>query len=81
VTVAFACLKNSQLMMTIEDDGVGFDTTAVRAKQRFGLTAMRERIAVLGGKVHVQSWPATPLGARRGTRIEVDLPLAGGSAR
>ncbi|HEU5022197.1 MAG TPA: sensor histidine kinase [Bryobacteraceae bacterium] len=81
VTVAFACLKNSQLMMTIEDDGVGFDTTAVRAKQRFGLTAMRERIAVLGGKVHVQSWPASPLGGRRGTRIEVDLPLAGGGSR
>jgi signal transduction histidine kinase len=81
VTVAFACLKNSQLMMTIEDDGVGFDTSAVRAKQRFGLTAMRERIAVLGGKVHVQSWPASPLGGRRGTRIEVDLPLAGGGAR
>ncbi len=79
VTVAFACLKNSQLIMTIEDDGVGFDTTAVRAKQRFGLTAMRERIAVLGGKVHVQSWPASPLGGRRGTRIEVDLPLVGGS--
>jgi len=80
VTVAFACLKNAQLMMTIEDDGVGFDTTAVRAKQRFGLTAMRERIAVLGGKVHVQSWPASPLGGRRGTRIEVDLPLAGGGS-
>lgn len=79
VTVAFACLKNSQLIMTIEDDGVGFDTTAVRAKQRFGLTAMRERIAVLGGKVHVQSWPASPLGGRRGTRIEVDLPLGGGT--
>jgi signal transduction histidine kinase len=81
VTVAFACLKNSQLMMTIEDDGVGFDTNAVRVKQRFGLTAMRERIAVLGGKVHVQSWPASPLGGRRGTRIEVDLPLAGGGSR
>lgn len=81
ITVAFACLKNSQLIMTIEDDGVGFDTTAVRAKQRFGLTAMRERIAVLGGKVHVQSWPASPLGGRRGTRIEVDLPLAGGGSQ
>jgi signal transduction histidine kinase len=81
VTVAFACLKNSQLIMTIEDDGIGFDTTAVRAKQRFGLTAIRERIAVLGGKVHVQSWPASPLGGRRGTRIEVDLPLAGGGSR
>lgn len=80
ITVAFACLKNSQLMMTIEDDGIGFDAAAAKAKQRFGLTAMRERIAVLGGKIHIQSWPASPLGGRRGTRIEVDLPLAGGGA-
>jgi signal transduction histidine kinase len=77
VTVAFACLKNSILVMTVEDDGIGFDATGARAKQRFGLTAMRERIAVLGGKVHVQSCPASTLGGRRGTRIEVDLPLAG----
>jgi signal transduction histidine kinase len=77
VTVAFACLKDAKLVMTVEDDGIGFDAAGVRAKQRFGLTAMRERIAVLGGKVHVQSWPTSALGGRRGTRIEVDLPLAG----
>ncbi len=81
VILAFACLKNSQLMMTIEDDGTGFDMAEARNKQRFGLTAMRERIAVLGGKVHVQSWPVSPLGGRRGTRIEVDLPLTGAGAQ
>lgn len=75
VTVAFACLKKSMLVMTIEDDGIGFDVTGAKARQRFGLTAIRERIAVLGGKVHIQSWPASPMGGRRGTRIEVDLPL------
>lgn len=77
VTVAFVCLKGSKLVMTIEDDGIGFDAVGVRIKQRFGLTAMRERVAVLGGKVHIQSWPASALGGRRGTRVEVDLPLAG----
>jgi len=75
VTVAFACLKKTMLVMTIEDDGIGFDVTGAKARQRFGLTAIRERIAVLGGKVHIQSWPASPMGGRRGTRIEVDLPL------
>jgi signal transduction histidine kinase len=77
VTVAFACLKHSKVVMTIEDDGIGFDAVKARAKQRFGLTAIRERIAVLGGKVHIQSWQAGALGGRRGTRIEVDLPLTG----
>ena len=80
VTIAFACLRNSQIVMTIEDDGVGFDIAAARTRQRFGLTAMRERIAVLGGKVHFQSWPSSPLGGRRGTRIEVDLPLTASGA-
>jgi signal transduction histidine kinase len=75
VTVAFACLKKTVLVMTIEDDGIGFDIVGAKARQRFGLTAIRERIAVLGGKVHIQSWPASPMGGRRGTRIEVDLPL------
>jgi signal transduction histidine kinase len=80
VTVAFACLNNSKIVMTIEDDGIGFDAAGVGAKRRFGLTAMRERIAVLGGRVHLQSWPAGPFAGRRGTRIEVDLPLAGAGA-
>jgi signal transduction histidine kinase len=78
VKVALASLKNSALVMTIEDDGAGFDAEAPPLGRRFGLTAMRERIAVLGGRVHVQSWRAGPLGGRHGTRIEVDLPLPGG---
>ena len=80
VAVSFACVDNSTLTMTIEDDGVGFDIATARTRQRFGLTAMRERIAVLGGTVRIESWPASPLGGRRGTRIQVDLPLAGADA-
>lgn len=78
VKVALASLKNAVLVMTIEDDGTGFDADSTVPGRRFGLTAMRERIAVLGGKVHVQSWRAGRLGGRHGTRIEVDLPLPGG---
>jgi signal transduction histidine kinase len=80
VRVALASLKSAVMVMTIEDDGVGFDADATLGR-RFGLTAMRERIGVLGGKVHVQSWRAGHLGARHGTRIEVDLPLPGGANR
>lgn len=78
VKVALASLKNAVLVMTIEDDGVGFDADTTLPGRRFGLTAMRERIAVLGGRIHIQSWRAGQIGGRHGTRIEVDLPLPGG---
>jgi signal transduction histidine kinase len=77
VKVALASLRDAVLVMTIEDDGVGFDTGALRSG-RFGLTAMRERVGVLGGKVHVESWRSGASSKRHGTRIEIDLPLPGG---
>jgi signal transduction histidine kinase len=77
VKVALASMKESVLVMTIEDDGVGFDVRGAMSNLRFGLTSMRERIEVLGGKVQVYSWSSGPLAARHGTRIEVDLPLPG----
>jgi len=65
--------------MVIEDDGVGFDTAAKTGRRSFGLTAMRERVEVLGGRIHIQSKPASSNGKLGGTRIEVDLPLPGGA--
>jgi len=67
--------KGGGMAMTIEDDGVGFDTAAPR--QAFGLAAMRDRVTSFGGRLRLESHPA---GARRGwhgTRIEVELPLVG----
>lgn len=77
VKVALGSVKGAVLVMTIEDDGVGFDYQSTLPVRRFGLTAMRERIEVLGGKVHVQSWRIGATGMRHGTRIEVDIPLHG----
>jgi glucose-6-phosphate-specific signal transduction histidine kinase len=62
--------------MVIEDDGVGFDTRAKAAS--FGLTAMRERVEAVGGKIEVESKPAAPRAGRHGTRIMVGLPLPEG---
>jgi signal transduction histidine kinase len=76
VKIALLNIKNSVLVMSIEDDGVGFGTGEPR--HHFGLTAMRERVAVLGGKLHIQSWRTGTFDVRHGTRIEVDLPLPGG---
>jgi signal transduction histidine kinase len=38
---------------------------------------MRERVEVVGGRIHIQSMPAGSLSKIRGTRIEIDLPLPG----
>ena len=54
--------------MTIEDWGIGFDTSKVK-KKRYGLTGVRERTRLLGGHARIHSTPG------QGTRIDVDLPL------
>ena len=59
-----------RLVVTIEDDGHGFDVPTVRAAGRgLGLFGMGERAAYLGGRVDVQSTPGT------GTRVRAEIPL------
>ena len=51
----------------------GFDVEAVsrRLGEGFGLTGIRERIALLNGSLDIQS----EIGA--GTRLRIEVPLAG----
>jgi two-component system sensor histidine kinase DegS len=79
IKVSLGSMKDAVLIMVIEDDGVGFDATARAGRRSFGLTAMRERVEVLGGRIHIQSKPAGSVSKTKGTRIEVDLPLPGGA--
>lgn len=65
------------IAMSIEDDGIGFDTAVPR--QAFGLAAMRDRVASLGGRLRVESRPVDLRYGRHGTRIHVELPLENGS--
>jgi len=57
----------SQILLTVEDDGHGFDARRVRG---LGLVGMEERVHHLGGALRVNSRPGT------GTTIAVVLPLA-----
>jgi two-component system nitrate/nitrite sensor histidine kinase NarX len=53
----------------IEDDGVGFDHAAMSSSQDgYGLFTMRDRAALLGGTVDIDS------GVGRGTRVTVTVP-------
>ena len=60
--------QNGAFRMIIADDGVGFDTARPGGGQ--GLHNMRERMAALGGRLHVESMNG------QGTRLIVELPLA-----
>jgi signal transduction histidine kinase len=63
------------VVMAVEDDGVGFDAGRRAPAPSFGFKTMRERMAALGGQFRVLS-PLTGRGrSRRGTRVEVKLPL------
>jgi len=57
----------SQIVLTVEDDGHGFDAGRVRG---LGLVGMEERVHHLGGALRVKSRPGA------GTSIAVMLPLA-----
>ena len=58
-----------QLILSVADDGCGFDPAAVAAGEHFGLVGMRERVAALHGTLDIDS------AAGEGTRITVHLPL------
>lgn len=56
--------------VAVRDDGTGFDpTTSSTGPHHFGLHNMRERIAQLGGSLHIDSRPGM------GTCITAGLPL------
>ena len=53
-------------VLVVEDDGVGFDTGS--DTDGLGLTGMRERVALVGGRLRVETSAA-------GTTIAVEIPL------
>ncbi|MBL8473084.1 MAG: response regulator [Rhodocyclaceae bacterium] len=62
------CRENNELLLEIADDGRGVAETDLSKPRSFGLRGMRERVASLGGRFHVERR------AKGGTRISVHLP-------
>lgn len=73
---AFVAIKieNGQLVMTIRDDGKGFDPTRT-GHSGLGLLSMQERAGLAGGRTAVTSAPG------KGTTVHVTLPLRGRDGR
>ena len=75
-TIVNICLASSDgfLKLTVEDNGLGFDVEeAFQRRESFGMSGMRERVALLGGQFHVESRREGP---KRGTKISIELPIA-----
>jgi signal transduction histidine kinase len=65
--------KDSRVDVAVEDDGIGFEPE--RPSSGFGLTGMRERVALAGGSLQVRSTPGS------GTTIRASLPVELSAAR
>jgi two-component system, NarL family, sensor kinase len=68
-------LANGSLILAVADDGVGFDLATTRVPGvtgGFGLVGLRERVALLGGTLQLDSAPD------EGTCVRVAVPYYGG---
>jgi PAS domain S-box-containing protein len=68
VSVALCCQKGS-VLLSLEDDGVGFDPEVVRGEGGLGLISMRERAHLVKGKLAITSQPG------HGTQLTLSIPL------
>jgi signal transduction histidine kinase len=59
--------KNSAVVAVVEDDGAGFDPSDTRA-DAIGLSGMRERVSLAGGRLQVESSPGA------GTTVVAEVP-------
>jgi signal transduction histidine kinase len=60
--------KSGGVVAVVEDDGVGFDPAATRA-DALGLAGMRERVALVGGRLQVES------ASGAGTTLVAEVPV------
>jgi PAS domain S-box-containing protein len=72
VSVALA-LQKGTVVLTIADDGIGFDPEAVKGRGGLGLIGMEERARLVNGKLSIVAQPG------HGTRIAIKIPLPASS--
>lgn len=61
-------IKSNNVVIVVKDDGIGFDTSE-KKDGSFGIIGMRERIAMLNGKMEIKSV------INEGTTILIDIPI------
>lgn len=69
--IFFFCKEcKGNCIIDIRDDGKGFDVNSNREGKHFGLSLMKERVRLLGGKIEISSE------AGKGTEIHIEIPLS-----
>ena len=63
--------RGDHVVLSVQDDGVGFCTEEPRRPQSLGLVGLRERARLMHGEVRVESSPGA------GTRVEARIPVEG----
>lgn len=61
--------RDDGLLLTVLDDGIGFDPERRRRDMSLGLASMRERVELVGGRLEIESAPG------RGTKIVALVPV------
>jgi PAS domain S-box-containing protein len=69
VWVSLDLEQTEKIRLTIRDDGIGFDPSAPKQGDHFGLRHMRERVESVHGSLLVESQPG------HGTNVLLTLPL------
>jgi signal transduction histidine kinase len=72
-SVILMCREN-EIVLLVEDNGVGFDMKKAESSRTLGLMGMRERAVLVGGELTIDSE------AGKGTTIRVRIPLKSGDA-
>ena len=62
-------LKEGSVVLTIQDNGAGFDSKAVKAHGGIGLISMKERAYSVNGELTITSQPS------HGTQVTLKIPL------
>lgn len=66
--IVFRCKNDGKrILLTVEDNGKGFDSSKLKEKTHYGLAVIRERVGLLEGTFQIVS--------DNGTKVIVDVPL------
>jgi len=61
-------IKDKTLLFTIQDDGIGFDSSSIPTGH-YGILGIKERVRLINGSFEIQSENG------KGTTIRIDIPL------
>jgi len=67
-----ATAADRQVQLVVEDDGCGFDLSAMAPADQIGIAGMQERLELLGGSLGIETGPG------RGTIVHARLPRRAG---